>query len=439
MPKYQHSRFFVTVCVAAVTLMFLSPAGASADFTLTGSETLSISTSAGNVGLYDLSHLDVVEGGAVVNLNAYDFSTASLSGGTVEEIQARGSAAMSISGGVMGSFTASQTSSVTVSGGVIEGDAYADDSSTVVVTGGDTGSVIGSDTSHVSVSGGTMGYLAALNSSTMSVTGGRVEYLDAMGTGSVSISGGTVGGVWAGLSSTITISGGATELLYASDSSLVTLSGGSLIELCAFDTSSVTIRGRDFSFGEGLAFSNGRVVGEGILSGNWFNSTPWELNISTNDSGAMILADSHTEVAGDFNNNGGLDGSDIDLIFDANRVGTSDLLYDLDGSGAVGQVDRDLLICGAQFLASTYGDATLDRTVSVGDLGVLAGNWGGMNKGWGQGDFNGDGLVNVGDLGILAGHWGWTAPVAEVPEPASLMLLAAGALGVCRRRQRRLR
>jgi hypothetical protein len=52
------------------------------------------------------------------------------------------------------------------------------------------------------------------------------------------------------------------------------------------------------------------------------------------------------------------------------------------------------------------GDANDDGVVNVGDLGILAANYGGSDKTWEQGDFNGDGLVNVGDLGILAANYG---------------------------------
>jgi hypothetical protein len=54
----------------------------------------------------------------------------------------------------------------------------------------------------------------------------------------------------------------------------------------------------------------------------------------------------------------------------------------------------------------TPGDANLDGRVDVGDLGILAANYGGSGKTWEQGDFNGDGKVDVGDLGILAAHYG---------------------------------
>jgi hypothetical protein len=54
----------------------------------------------------------------------------------------------------------------------------------------------------------------------------------------------------------------------------------------------------------------------------------------------------------------------------------------------------------------TAGDANGDGMVDVGDLGILAANYGSSGKAWEQGDFNNDGVVDVGDLGILAAHYG---------------------------------
>jgi hypothetical protein len=59
-----------------------------------------------------------------------------------------------------------------------------------------------------------------------------------------------------------------------------------------------------------------------------------------------------------------------------------------------------------QMAALTPGDANGDGMVDVGDLSILAANYGGSNKTWSQGDFNGDGLVDVGDLSILAANYG---------------------------------
>jgi hypothetical protein len=61
---------------------------------------------------------------------------------------------------------------------------------------------------------------------------------------------------------------------------------------------------------------------------------------------------------------------------------------------------------GLHKLTRIPGDANGDGAVDVGDLGILAANYGGTGKTWSQGDFNGDTLVDVGDLGILAAHYG---------------------------------
>jgi hypothetical protein len=53
------------------------------------------------------------------------------------------------------------------------------------------------------------------------------------------------------------------------------------------------------------------------------------------------------------------------------------------------------------------GDANKDGVVDVGDLGILAANYGTTTGAtWSMGDFNGDGVVDVGDLGILAANYG---------------------------------
>jgi hypothetical protein len=72
---------------------------------------------------------------------------------------------------------------------------------------------------------------------------------------------------------------------------------------------------------------------------------------------------------------------------------------------------KDVTVIQAKVAQQTKipGDANGDNMVDVGDLGILAANYGGSGKGWSQGDFNGDGLVDVGDLGILAAHYGENA------------------------------
>jgi LysM repeat protein len=67
------------------------------------------------------------------------------------------------------------------------------------------------------------------------------------------------------------------------------------------------------------------------------------------------------------------------------------------------------------------GDANDDKAVDVGDLGILAANYGRnlQSEGvpsaqwWSLGDFNNDGAVDVGDLGILAANYGTAASGAD--------------------------
>jgi len=96
----------------------------------------------------------------------------------------------------------------------------------------------------------------------------------------------------------------------------------------------------------------------------------------------------------------------------------------------------------AKSFAIPAGDANWDGGVNVGDLGVLAANYGGTNKKWQDGDFNADGIVNVGDLGILAANYGGVNPTNLkgdnamdlntfiVPEPATCIFLLVGFAGI---------
>ena len=63
---------------------------------------------------------------------------------------------------------------------------------------------------------------------------------------------------------------------------------------------------------------------------------------------------------------------------------------------------------------------------------------------WGTGDFTGDGTIDINDLTIVLANYNRsvassTAGISAVPEPAGLVLLAAGLAGllVCAWRQRK--
>jgi uncharacterized protein (DUF2141 family) len=97
----------------------------------------------------------------------------------------------------------------------------------------------------------------------------------------------------------------------------------------------------------------------------------------------------------------------ISVSFAANTVTESRIAkIQVTAAGATGSPKEITIVQAAATVVRTLGDANGDSKVDVGDLGILAANYGGTGKTWAQGDFNGDGKVDVGDLGILAANYG---------------------------------
>jgi hypothetical protein len=71
-------------------------------------------------------------------------------------------------------------------------------------------------------------------------------------------------------------------------SSGLTIVGGSPPTLEAYNTSVATFHARDFSVHEGLWLDGDRVLGTGVLTGEWTDGTLWAVNIICNDSTATI-------------------------------------------------------------------------------------------------------------------------------------------------------
>ena len=139
---------------------------------------------------------------------------------------------------------------------------------------------------------------------------------------------------------------------------------------------------------------------------------------------------------GDFDRDGLLSLSDIDLLSQQVRTGSKILHFDLNGDYLVDEPDRQTWLSLRDVVA---GDADLNGDVSFSDFVSLANHFA-LSGGWGEGDFDGNGMVEFGDFVSLANNFGTSAATASqagalarnaaVPEPSAVGLLSLALLGV---------
>ncbi len=145
-------------------------------------------------------------------------------------------------------------------------------------------------------------------------------------------------------------------------------------------------------------------------------------------------------LIGDFNGDGVLDATDIDDLTTKSGSGLNPPEYDLNSDTVVDSVDVGVWV--KDLYHSWIGDANLDGEFNSGDLVVVLSSGAyeaDVDATWSSGDFNGDGRTNSGDLVAALSDGGYEngprAAVAAIPEPASLVLLLLGSLGLSLRRR----
>jgi hypothetical protein len=112
--------------------------------------------------------------------------------------------------------------------------------------------------------------------------------------------------------------------------------------------------------------------------------------------------------------------------------------YDVNNDGVVSQADVTAYLY--TYMLTSYGDSDMNKATDFQDFQILLNHWqaSGSGVGWAEADFNGDGVVDFLDFQILLNYWnpgGWNYAPSQVPEPATLSLLALGAMGLVRRKR----
>ena len=134
-----------------------------------------------------------------------------------------------------------------------------------------------------------------------------------------------------------------------------------------------------------------------------------------NDFNELLLTNGG--VLGDFDLDGSLTATDIDMLSAEVLAGNNTASFDINDDQLVNQLDRTKWV---EELAGTfYGDTNLNGRVQFADFLTLSGAFGGPG-GWSQGDSDGNGQIQFADFLSLSGNFGKgeVQAAASVPEPS---------------------
>ncbi len=141
---------------------------------------------------------------------------------------------------------------------------------------------------------------------------------------------------------------------------------------------------------------------DGDADGNDF--LLWQRNVIQAPASAALAARMQSSplppATGDFDADGKVDATDIDLLFSQipSAVPPVNERYDLVDNDGSDHRDRDELILN--ILGTSYGDATLDGAVDATDFSSWSVNRFQTGTRWATADFNGDGLTDVRDFNV---------------------------------------
>ena len=179
-----------------------------------------------------------------------------------------------------------------------------------------------------------------------------------------------------------------------------------------------------------------------LSSSNYASSEPILVVLNNGLSASLLLRAAYDINAaavlhGDFDDDGLLTVSDLDLLDEQIRSDSPDTTFDVDDNGSVDEADLSYWI--VQLNNTWMGDADLDGEFNSNDLvSVLAAGQyeSGMvgNASWDSGDWNADGDFTSEDLVVALTDGGYErgprTDTKAVPEPNSVAALIVGGLAI---------
>lgn len=130
-------------------------------------------------------------------------------------------------------------------------------------------------------------------------------------------------------------------------------------------------------------------------------------------------------IPGDFNLDGLVNATDIDLLLAARGSDEPDI-FDIVPDNTID--DRDAQYWVETIVGTRFGDVNLDGRIDLSDLNAVRNHFGGAG-GWAAGDSDGSGLVDLPDLNAVRNEFGFVA-ASSVPEPTSMALCVIAAASV---------